>query len=180
MVMKISIFNGSVRKDGRTAAVTSVLKQRLTMRKADVNEYFLYELGIKGCLTCGCGSGKDCATDLIDNLFDDDVVIFASSIRMQRTTDSLNGFLEMLFHMCRYDEDTMEKAKGMKAAVVLATDEGLDSVDESLQLFNEFFERVGMKFVGHITIPFDSMDAVISPSYKKSIESFADTLVNNE
>lgn len=174
--MKVSIFNGSVRKDGRTAAVTSVLKDAMTANGARVNEYFLYSMGIKGCLTCGCGPGKDCATDLVDKLLDDDIAIFASPIRMQRTTDSLNGFMEMLFHMCRFDEDTMKKANGKRTAVVLVTSEGTDSADESLRLFAEFFERTGMNFVYSILVQFDGNEPIMERHNKENIRRLAERI----
>ena len=174
--MNAMIFNGSVRNQGRTAAVTSCLKEALIGRGADVKEYFLYSLGIKGCLTCGCGPGKDCAMDLVDKLLNEDVVIFASPIRMQRTTDSLNAFIEMLFHLCRYDDASMEKANGKKAAVVLATSEGSDSADESLQLFREFFARIGMNFVGSLVVHFEGNEPLIEQRYKDAIQKFAEKI----
>jgi len=174
--MNAMILNGSMRKDGRTAAVTSSVKKFLVERGIGANEHFLYQMGIKGCLTCGCGTGKDNATELVKELILCDIPIFASPIRMERTTDSLNAFIELLFHTCRYDDETMDKVKNKKAAVVLTTDGDIDTAAEALELFRELFSRLGMDFVSSLTVPFADKEKILSHEYQKKIKDFVDAI----
>ncbi|MDR0198549.1 MAG: hypothetical protein LBI08_02265, partial [Methanomassiliicoccaceae archaeon] len=119
---------------------------------AEVNEYFLYHMKIKGCLTCGCGIGKDNAVEMVNVLVSGDVAILASPIHMRRPTDSLTSFIEMLYHMCRFDEAIMEKAEGMKVAAVFTTDGEEDAATDASEMLQRLCDQLNMRYMGALTV----------------------------
>ena len=126
--MKVTIFNGSLRKDGDTAAATSYLKELIAKADADVNEYFLFHMNIKGCLTCGPGTGREKAAEMVRELASGDLVIIASPVYMYRPTDSVIALLNVLHSMCRDDDGIADAVRGKRTAIILTGEEDAAAV----------------------------------------------------
>ena len=175
--MKVSIFNGSPKKDGDTAAVTSSMIETMKARGADAEEHFLYHMGVRGCLTCGLGSGRDNAVKMINVFLSSDLAVFACPIYMERITDSLNAFIDLLYHICRYDDEVMEKVGGKKVAAVLTSDDGGASSDDASGMLRRLFGLLKMNNVGIFTVPFSGNEAA-SPSFSEKVSDFAEKIMN--
>jgi multimeric flavodoxin WrbA len=179
--MNVTIFNGSPRKNGNTAAMTSSLKKKMKALGTDVDECFLYHMDIKGCMNCGtCHSGKelkecaikDDAIGLIKKFISSDLVILASPVYMWHLTASLNAFLERLHSICRHDPPAVNKMKGKKIAIAMTMgDDEYVAADivNSLIMFCEYFE---MRYEGAFAVPFADKEQIMRSLYQEKMDDF--------
>ena len=174
--MKITIFNGSPRKNGNTASVTSSLMREME-GKASVNEHFLYHLNIKGCLTCGTGTGKDKAMEMIEEIVSSDVVVFASPIYMWKLADSSAALIKLLYSVCRGDDRIADAVENKRTAVILTTDTDENVASDVLVSLRNMCEDMKMRFVGALTIPFADTDKITGAECQNEIKNFASELV---
>ena len=176
--MKVSIFNGSPKKDGDTAAVTSYLAEALRAGGADAEEHFLYHMGVRGCLTCGLGPGRDNAVKMINVFLSSDLAVLACPIYTERITDSLNAFIDLLYHICRYDDDVMERIEGKKVAAVLTSDDGGALSESASGQLRRLCELLRMDIVGIFEVPFSGNEDFVSSSFREKISFFAEKITN--
>ncbi|MDR0335125.1 MAG: NAD(P)H-dependent oxidoreductase [Methanomassiliicoccaceae archaeon] len=175
--MKVSIFNGSPKKDGETAAVTSVLKDIAKVRGADADEHFLYHMGIRGCLTCGYGPGRENAMKMIAAFISSDLPVLACPIIMWRISDSLNALIDLMYHVCRYDDETMERIAGKRVAIVLTADDGGAAVTDATELLRRFCGLLGMEVAGVLTVTHAPAEDMNAPASIEKIRSFAEMIL---
>ena len=178
--MKVTIFNGSPRKNGNTAAMTSSLKEKITSCGGKVNEHFLYRMEIKGCMNCGtCQSEKgmkECAIKddailLLKDFLSSDLVIFASPIYMWHLTASLNAFIERLHSLCNHGIP-MNKMKGKRIAMAMTMGDDeyvAGDVVNSLLFFCEYFD---LEYAGAFAVPFASEEQILRPMYQEKMQDF--------
>jgi len=184
--MKVTIFNGSPRKDGNTAAMTSSLKEKIIASGAKVNEHFLYHMNIRGCMNCGfCHSSedlnecavKDDALPMLREFLSSDLVIFASPVYMWHLTASLNAFIERMHSLCRYEGNAVNKMEGKKiaAAMTMGDDEyvAADAVN-SLLMFCEYF-KIG--YAGAFAVPFADKTQIARPLYQEKMQDFVSRIM---
>ncbi|MCL2607655.1 MAG: flavodoxin family protein [Methanomassiliicoccaceae archaeon] len=179
--MKIAIFNGSPRKNGNTAEMTSSLAKKMKARGARTEEHFLYHMDIKGCMNCGvCHAGaelnacaiKDNGTELLETFLSSDLIVFASPIYMWHLTASLNAFIERLHSLCRHEEPAINRMarKKISIAMTMGDDEYVAAdVVNSLLHFCEYFE---LDYKGAFAVPFADKEQINRPLYQEKMEDF--------
>jgi multimeric flavodoxin WrbA len=185
MAMRVRIFNGTPRKNGNTAALTRRIAEEFGDR-ADVKEFFLYDMNIKGCRNCGICQGpkgdgtcsiKDDMTALYHEFLAADVVIIASPIYMWNFTACTKAFLDRLHCLFR-DDGSLNLMLGKRIAV--ATTMGDDiyvaaSAVNAVEFFCQYFE---CKYCGAIAIPYASKEQIARPLYRETIKDFVTSLEN--
>ena len=186
--MNVTVFNGSPRKNGNTASMTSSLIKKLKAAGADAEEYFLYDMNIKGCMNCNaCRPGdalrecaiKDDADPLLKKFVSSDLIIFASPIYMWHLTASLNAFIERLHSLCRHEPPAVNKMKGKKIAIAMTMgDDEYVAADvvNSLIMFCGYFEMI---YAGAFAIPFANKDQIKRPLYQEKMQDFADKITKS-
>jgi multimeric flavodoxin WrbA len=180
--MKIAIFNGTPRKNGNTAELTSLIKEYL--EGDDVTEVFLDTLSIKGCRNCGACQKKvldghcavkDDMTSLYDLFLESDAVILASPIYMWGFTAPLKAFIDRL-HCMHTGETGPNNLKGKKfgIATTMGDDEfaGAFAVN-GIVSFCEYFDA---EYCGTIAIPFADKDQINRQLYKDKTMDFVKSL----
>jgi multimeric flavodoxin WrbA len=176
--MKIGIFNGSVRKNGNTAAVTSFLRQKFEDDGADVNEHFLFHMNIKGCLSCGTGTGREKAEEMVRELISSDLVILASPIYMWRLADSMTSLLDVLHSMCREDDSIANAVDGKRTAIVLTSDTDEDAISGILHPLRQFCIVLKMDYLGAYTAPFATKEKISGSKCQEEMKEFVIGLLN--
>jgi len=186
--MKVTIFNGSPRKNGNTAAMTSSLKEKLKAAGADAEEYFLYDMKIKGCMNCNaCRSSdalkecaiKDDANALLKKFVSSDLIVFASPIYMWHLTASLNAFIERLHSLCRHEPPAVNKMKGKRIAIAMTMgDDEYVAADvvNSLIMFCGYFEIV---YAGAFAVPFADKEQIMRPLYQEKMRDFVNKIIKS-
>jgi multimeric flavodoxin WrbA len=169
--MKISIFNGSVRKNGNTASATSYLSS-LLQEKATVNEYFLYHINIRGCLSCGTGTGKEKAMEMVNEMLSSDVIVHASPIYMGHPSDSVSSLLEVLYHTCRGNDDVQKEMDGKRTAFII-TESGSES-DTSGDHLQRICDETGMDVIDFVRLRFDD---ALTDAHREMLRSLAEKIV---
>ena len=179
--MKITILNGSPRKNGNTSTMTSSLKKMIRAGGEKAEEHFLYQMNIKGCMNCGaCQKGKDLsecaikddAVPLLKEFEKSDLVIFASPIYMWHLTASMNAFIERLHSLCRYEGDVVNKMKGKKIAIAMTMGDdeyvAADAVNSFIMLCSYF----QMEYAGAFAVPFADKEQIMRPLYQEKMKDF--------
>jgi multimeric flavodoxin WrbA len=184
--MKVTIFNGSPRRNGNTAAMTVSLAEKLRSAGATVKEHFLYRMDIKGCMNCdACRAGdglsecaiKDDAIRLLEEFAGSDLIILASPIYMWHLTASMNAFIERLHALCRHDT-SVNRMEGKKIAIAMTMGDdeyvAADAVN-SLLHFCEYFKIV---YVGAFAVPFADKEQITRPLYQEKMRDFVNRITN--
>ena len=184
--MKVTIFNGTPRKNGNTAAMTTSLSEKLRSGGADVNEYFLYNMNIKGCMNCGACHAKkglsecaikDDAAILMKEFLASDLVILASPIYMWHLTASMNAFIERLHALCRHDGDMTNLMEGKKIAIAMTMgDDEYVAADvvNSLLHFCEYFK---ITYAGAFAVPFADKEQIKRTLYQEKMQDFVNKIL---
>ena len=184
--MKVTIFNGSPRKNGNTATMTNSLSEKMKTLGADVREHFLYHMDVKGCMNCDACRSEDglipCVIvddvpKLLDEFISSDLVIFASPIYMWHLTASLNAFIERLHSLCMYEGPVVNMMEGKYIAVAMTMggDEyvAADAVT-SLIMFCDYFK---MEYVGAFAVPFADKEQITRPLYQEKMQDFVKQII---
>ena len=184
--MKVTIFNGTPRKKGNTAAMTTILKEQLSSQGIKAEEHFLYHADIKGCMNCGhCHASpslnecaiKDDALKLLKKFIDSDIVVFASPVYMWHLTASMNAFIERLHSLCRHEAPYVNMMKGKKVAVAMTMgDDEYVAADivTSLLMFCGYFE---LNYKGAFAVPFADKEQISRPLYREKMKDFVSKLL---
>jgi multimeric flavodoxin WrbA len=179
--MKITIFNGSPRRNGNTAAMTSSLIDKMRSKGAEVGEHFLYHMDVKGCMNCGACRTKDglapCAIkddvpELLNEFLSSDIIVFASPVYMWHLTASLNAFIERLHSLCRHDPPAVNRMEGKRVAIAMTMgDDEYVAADivTSLILFLDYFK---MEYAGSFAIPFADKEQIMRSMYQEKMSDF--------
>ncbi|MCL1983775.1 MAG: flavodoxin family protein [Methanomassiliicoccaceae archaeon] len=183
--MKVTIFNGSPRKNGNTAAMTSSLADKLKAKGAEVSEHFLYHMDIKGCMNCGvCRSGdelKECAIKddgirMVKEFVSSDIVIFATPIYMWHLTASMNAFIERLHSVCVH-EGYVNRPEGKRIAIAMTMGDdeyvAADAVN-SLLFFCEYFK---LRYSGAYAVPFADKEQIMRPPNQERMQDFVNKIM---
>ncbi|MDR0198550.1 MAG: flavodoxin family protein [Methanomassiliicoccaceae archaeon] len=184
--MNVTIFNGSPRKTGNTATMTSSLKDKLKAMGADVDEHFLYHMDIKGCMNCGaCRSGdtlkecaiKDDAIPLLKKFLSSDLIIFASPIYMWHLTASLNAFIERLHSLCRHDPPAINKMKGKRIAMALTMGDDAYVAADVVTSLVMVCDYLALGYAGAFAVPFADKKQIMRPMYQEKMQDFVSKIM---
>jgi multimeric flavodoxin WrbA len=175
--MKIAIFNGGPRKNGRTSSVTASVRKFAEVRNAVTEEHFLYFMDIKGCLTCGTKTGIESARAMAKEFSECDLAVLASPIYMCHITDSLKAFMEILCAVCKDDDDVAEKVKGKKVAAIFTTDVDENVATDAIRAARMLCDHVHAEFIGELVISFADMEKINGKECQTEIEQFTDEVM---
>jgi len=172
--MKVAIFNGSPKKEDGTSALTASVKDMMTAEGASAEEYFLYHMGIKGCLTCGPKGGckDDVLKQLIDEFLSSDIVVFACPILMGRLAEPVNLITDVLNSEARFNESAAEAMKGKRIALAVTIDADEKFAVDGINYMKFFCDGTGLDYRGSIVIPHADREKVTSPAYQEKIRDF--------
>ena len=172
--MKVTIFNGGPRKNGRTAAVTSSLKE---ITGPGTDEHFLYHMGIKGCITCGSKSGLEAAREMVREFVACDAAVLASPIYMWHMSDSLKSFIEVLMAVCKDDDEAAEKVKGKRLAAVFTTDVDENVAADAVDALGMLSGHLKMNYLGAFVLPFADLEKIAGTDCQNDIHEFARKII---
>ena len=184
MPMKVSVFNGSPRRNGNTSELTSCLRAELSARGHTTEEYMLEGIDFCGCQNCGlCQKGplsycalEDGMTPLYDAFVDADLIIIASPIYMWGITGPTKAFMDRLHALNRACDPSFNKIRGKKIAFVTTMgDEEMvaASASNAIQFFCEYF---GAVYKGTFAVPFATKEGVHSDLNMVRLNAFVDRL----
>ena len=184
--MKVTILNGSPRKNGNTSETVKLLAQSLE-GKAEYETISLYDKNIRGCSNCGacrdktlpgyCSIEDDMST-LYETYLNSDVVVFASPIYMWQFTPCTMAFLNRLHCLCRHSDHY--NIMGGRAVVVMTTmaDES-ECSDFSIRGLKEFCDYFDIEYIGDIVVPYADKDKINSEEVSSEISSLAEKILNH-
>lgn len=187
--MKILTLQGSARKKGNTARVTSWMDEELTAMGHEVESVYLSSKNIKGCLACGkCKENmeevgciqKDDAPEILQKMIEAELVIFASPLYFWGVSGPLKCLIDRTFSLYNnyHQPDHISLVKGQKQALVVT---GAGPYDNNAEPTFTAFGRLqgphmainaGELFIGPCTTP-DQMDS----SVKEKAQTFARKIV---
>jgi len=176
--MKATIFNGSPKKGDSLGVITSFMAERMRTEGAEVKEFPLYFMNIKGCIDCGITRPDDELKQLIDELTASEVVVFAFPVYRWNMSGALSAFVEELHGYCKYDEALAESLGGRKAFIVTVAESEENIVDEAVEHMKMFFTKFNMTYGGSFAVPFADKEKVAGEKYKAEAESFAERINN--
>ena len=165
--MKITILNGSPNKDDILAETTASVSDKLKAAGAEVKDYFLYFMNIKGCINCGVTRPDDELRLLADEFVSSDVVIFASPLYKWTLSGSLNILMEEIFQFCKYDMRSGEMTVGKRSFGIISADADTDA-DEASRSLKAFSNNLEMLYEGTL---------MVSDGGKEDISRFAEIIM---
>ena len=175
--MKVAVFNGGPRKNGRTAAVTSSLKDALASSGAVTDEHFLYHMGIKGCLTCGTRSGLENARAMVREFASCDLAVLASPIYMWQMSEPLKAFIGVLMAVCKDDDDIAKKVNGKKVAAVFTTDVDGNVAADTVDAIGMLSGHLKMDYLDAFILPFADLEKIGGAECQNEIRGFAEMIM---
>lgn len=154
MSKKIIILNGSPRRAGNTAALTSAFARGAREAGHTVEEFFLHEMKINGCLGC-FGGGKDPASPCVQK--DDmgkiypvykeaDIVVLASPLYYWTISGQLKTAFDRLFAVAECDPNCRNPKK---ESVLIMAAEGW-GFEESEYWYDRLEKHIGWKSLGKV------------------------------
>jgi multimeric flavodoxin WrbA len=178
MSKKILIISGSPKKDGNTDQLIRWFREGAEMQGAEITVANAASLKLKanGCTSCrmcqtkseyGCVI-KDEASDVIMQMIDADVVVFATPLYFFSASAQIKAVLDRMFSLYKWDnaKNSMETVLKGKTLVLIASayeNVGLACLAEPFRLTAEYS---GMKFES-LLVP----DAGVSGSVGKAVNS---------
>jgi len=182
-IMKVTIFNGTPRRNGNTAELTKCIAECL--RGCDVEEVFLDGLSLSGCKNCGaCQKGamegrcsvEDDMIPLYEKFVESDAIILASPVYMWSFTAPAVAFLTRLHAL--YTEDHSHnfiEGKRIALAFTMGDDEFVAAqMVNSVMFFCEYFKA---EYAGTMCVPFASKDQIHRHLYQEKAKDFAAALI---
>ena len=186
--MKVTIFNGSPRRNGNTSELVKKIRTALD-GKAACEVISLYDKDIKGCSNCeACRRNtlsthcamKDDMIPIYDTFLNSDVVIIASPIYMWQFTPCTLAFLNRLHCLCRHsdiDPYNIMGGRGMAVATTMADE--VECSDPSINGLKEFCDFFDIDYLGEIAIPYADKERINSEDISKEMSLFADRILNH-
>jgi multimeric flavodoxin WrbA len=126
--MKVTIFNGSPRKEGNTAAILKAVAKNYSDKGAAIDYYDLFDMKFKDCSACmGCKKGDKCVqkdelSPALDKIVKADVIIIGSPIYMSAETATTKALMDRCYSFLApgvgQSQFVNRLPKGKKLAVV--------------------------------------------------------------
>lgn len=127
--MKVVGFVGSPRREGNTSAIVNEVLRGAAETGAETRVFYINELGIRGCQACykcqtpeGRCVQTDGMTQLYDEIFSADAVVFGTPVFMFQVTGQMKTFIDRLFALLYLKDGKPgafgNKMKGKKAVTV--------------------------------------------------------------
>ncbi len=178
----ITIFNGSPRARGNTAALTGRIIDGLDAAGLEHRSVDLYGMDIAGCSNCGAcqeeGFEGHCTIDddmqpLYDLFLGSDTVLLTSPLYMWQLTPCMLAFLNRL-HSLNSEHRNLMAGKKLALAVTL----GADSECASCAVMGiiDFCAYFGIDFLGEIRIAHAGRDAILGGGHDGRIDAFVDRI----
>jgi multimeric flavodoxin WrbA len=145
---------------------------------AEVKEFLLYFMDIKGCIDCGITRPDDELKQLIDELTSSEIVVFAFPVYRWNMSGALSAFVEELHGYCKYDDELAESLGGRKAFVVTVAESEENITAEAVERMKMFFEKFKMEYAGTFAVPFADKEKINDGKLKADAESFAELMLN--
>ncbi|MCK9323429.1 MAG: flavodoxin family protein [Candidatus Methanomethylophilaceae archaeon] len=184
--MKVTIFNGSPRKQGNTSEFTNAISKKLIEKGVKTEEIMLYTGDIRGCSHCGACQKKrlpshcmimDDMQSLYQMFLDSDLVILATPIYMWQFTPCTLAFMNRLHCLCESTDFSYNDMKGKKMAVILTMGDGKDVAEPSISGFTQFCEYYSIEYKGVVMAEFASKDKIVAGEYNKQIDEFVNSIL---
>jgi len=184
--MKVTIFNGSPRKNGNTSELVKKVLCSLD-EKASCEVISLYDKNIKGCSNCGACRDKTlpsyCAMKddmslLYEKYLDSDVVILASPIYMWQFTPCTLAFLNRLHCLCRHS-DSYNIMGGRGMAVLTTMADEIECSHFSIKGLKEFCDYFDIDYLGEVAVPYADKEKINSDDTVKEISLFTEKIINH-
>jgi len=185
--MKVTIFNGSPRREGNTCAAVSRFARELIGRGAEVEIVYLFKLNILGCNHCDrcqherlprrCSIDDD-MLELYPKYLAADIVVFASPIYMWQITPCTQAFLTRLQCLCQSSDFSYNEEKGKKLAVALTMGDGSDNADLAVEELKRFCQYFSADYRGAMLIPFAKKAEIDNGQHDAEITEFADRVLS--
>ena len=114
--MKVVAINGSPRKDKNTATLLESALKGAKEKGAETEMIHLYDMELKGCVSCFACKVKNCArpgvclykdnlTPILEKAMSADAIIMGSPVYFQNVTGMMRSFLErLMFPVLTYTE----------------------------------------------------------------------------
>lgn len=188
--MKITILQGSARKKGNTARITSWVGEELTGMGHDVESIYLHSKTLKGCMGCGkCKEHidtigcvqKDDVPGILETMINSQLVIFSSPLYFWGFSAQIKAVIDRTY--CLYTNanqpDHASLVEGQGHALI-ATGAGPyeDNAEGMIDAFGRMQKyhktvNAGELFIGSCTTP-DALD----DSIQKQAVEFARKIVS--
>jgi len=181
--MKVTIINGSPRRNGNTSALTSRIKSFLP--ECDVKEIHIFNMSISGCSNCQSCSrcdppGKCSIDDDMSTLYKEfdeaDVMILASPIYMWQMTPATLAFLNRLHCLCRSSDFSFNKMEGKRIALALTMGDEGEVADFAVNGIIEFCKFFKISYLGDCRIEYAD-DAILKGLHDERIKDFVENLL---
>ena len=173
-MMKISIFNGSPRKQGNSAYLSNLLAKKINT--SEVTDTFLLDKEIKPCVDCRrCKNGDlicpvdDDMPSLYDTLDNSDLLVFATPIYWFGPTGIMKNFIDRFRPYF-----SNKKLANKNAAVILTAGSGKGDCDLTAEMFKRIFNALKINCLGIIMAEaYDKNDAQVNDQIKNDIGRLA-------
>lgn len=153
---KILILNGAARKNGNTKKLIEAFTDGAESSGNDVQEFYLQDMNIKGCLGCehcsksAKGISNPCVQDddmrLINEAFiSSDVIVFASPVFFWTITGTLKTVADRLYAQLR----SLGYGGFPRKSILLMTAGGSD-YSQAVRWYETFERNLGWKNLGEV------------------------------
>jgi multimeric flavodoxin WrbA len=188
--MKISVFLGSPRAEGNTAALVDRVRRKLTTDGHKVETIHLAPLHIAPCLECftcqrdksqpSCVQEDDMA-GLLQRVMESDVTILACPVFCWSFPAQMKPFLDRTVCLHKFSADGGDEislvANKKWALIVTAGGDEFDGADLVVDAFRRIVEYHEMKDLGHLVVAnFQSTEMLDAPHIQASIDGFCQKL----
>jgi len=171
--MKAILISGSPRKNGNTKTITSEIERGLRDQGFETKHFMLHEMDIDYCVGCkSCYKTGDCVhTDnvaqIVQEMFDAQLVVVSSPSYWGDVTAQLKTFIDRCTPYCDTNINRKLISKETKG-VAVAIRAGSNKVE------NEDIVRTIEHFLGHLNIP------LISSFTAERLDTISDLLERPE
>ncbi len=139
---------GSPRKEGNTDLLVDKILEGANHSGASTTKIYLYDQTILPCADCKkCLKQLKCSENdgmqsIYNELDKSDVIIFGTPLYW----NSMSAKMKLLIDRLR-PYTVNNKLKGKKAVLVIPSDEGHKACKDLIKLFNDIFDRLGLRLV---------------------------------
>jgi len=175
--MKISIFNGSPRKNGNSAFLSKLLSEKIG--NSEITTHRLVKLKIKPCIDCrACTKGdlicpvNDDMQQLYNSLDSADLLVFATPIYWFGPTGIMKNFVDRFRPYFRN-----KKLSGKNAVVLLSAGSGKGDCDLTAEMFKRTFNALKIQCLGIVMAEcYDAGEVENNKTALKDLEKLAERI----
>ncbi len=178
--MKIMHVAGSPRKTGNSMTLANRFIDKAEDRGGDVKTYFLNQMNYRGCQGCyQCKTEtekcvlKDDLTEVLDNLWDTDLLLISTPVYFGDLSAQLKGFIDRLFSFAKSDYLTnpnpIRLPKGKKLVFIQIQNADKESHKDIYEKYLYYFE-----FMGFVEPQLVHAYGIIQPDEIESLSEFTD------